>query len=55
MAEKEKAKERTRAQNDLSLPSYLRGYIAQINDNVSWSSSSDSSSSASESSSSTSV
>ena len=52
MSEKKHIVDRTRAENSLALHAYLRRYIANVNDNVSWSSSSDSSES-SESSSST--
>jgi len=50
MSEKKHIDDRKRAETSLNLPPYLRRYIANLNDNVSWSSSSDSSSSESSSS-----
>ena len=47
MSEKKHIVDRTRAENSLNLPAYLRRYVANLNDNVSWSSSSDSDSSTS--------
>jgi len=52
MSEKKNVNDREKSEQSLSLPPYLRRYIANVNDNISWSSSSDSSTS-SESSSST--
>ena len=43
MSESKHIKDRLRAANDFTLPAYLRRWIANANDNVSWSSSSDSS------------
>ena len=55
MSEKKHVNDRKRGETSLSLPPYLRRYIANANDNISWSSSSDSSESSESSTSSTSV
>jgi len=55
MSEAKHIKDRLRAENDFSLPPYMRRWIKNVNDNTSWSSSSDSSESSTSSTSSSST
>jgi len=55
MSEKKHIDDRLRAKHDSTLPAYLRRWIVNVNDNVSWSSSSDSSESSTSSTSSSST
>ena len=43
MAEKKHIDDRIRGESYLALPPFMRRWIANVNDNISWSSSSDSS------------
>ena len=52
MSEQKHIRDRARAATDFSLPAYLRRWIVNLNDNISWSSSSDSSESSTSSTSS---